>query len=309
MNQFNPAPILPAIAPGKTQTFGVIIRFQQQQREQRIHYEIQVTCKKQLGDGSFLFELNRDQVYINGKAPDTLIDQLADACGKILYPLQVAVTPDNRLFGIVNTADIQARWTTAKTQIAQYYQGSIADDTLQYMQLAVQNHRHVQAAILQDWFMAAYFLPRPKRNEAGTAWQLPLMPYCAPLAFTAYGNYTAPGENNDYHILEQTAECIDERGAEDLQRGYPTALSRHLTGRHTPVQATAHVTTRLYKNGTVQSITGTAQLALPGEEGQAVSLEIYHLSERDIQPAAVSLPDENAQKETGKRKFSFSLFR
>ncbi|RFM30008.1 hypothetical protein [Deminuibacter soli] len=305
-----PVPLPPLPAAGMPAcTYGVIIRISNNGNEQQVHYETQLNLLKRLPDSSLLYQLNRGQVYVNQQAPSTLMDQLADTCGKVLYPLQAVTTLSGDFFAVANTAAIAQRWEATQQHIQQYYNGSIAEDTLQYMQRATQSNAHLYESLRQDWLMAVYFACWRRQPGQTTPVYLPVIPYTTPVCFAATTSYIPPGSDTPYFTIEQTGEYADARSAEDLEQERPAAFSRLLYGKHTPVAGTMHYNCRLYDaTGIVQSITGETSISLPGSGTKTISLEMYHMPERD-QPALQTAAQEVHNDKPLKRRSLFSLFR
>lgn len=288
-------------------TYGVVLRFN---TKQSLHYEITVRFLKTLGDGSYLVELNRGQVYINEQAPATIVDQLADACGKVLYPLQLVVTPAGEWLAILNSSDIAQRWEAAREKITQYYQGPVVKDAVHYMNQAVNSRQHLHASLQQDWFAMLYFAGIHRYQLKESTSLLPVMPYCRPVSFAVSNEWTTAAEKDDYITLQQNGHCSDARCAEDLLKGHPVAIYEQLNGTGTPLQGQLNLQYQLYPSDfSIHAIQGNCRLTLVNGEEKEVEIAVYHLPEKDSSTLQDALAKEAQQKEQEKKKSRFSLFR
>jgi hypothetical protein len=292
--------------------YGVVFSFWQGERRQTVHFEIKLLCKKRMDDGRFLFEIQKEQVYINGAAPDNLVDSLADQCGKVLYPLQVIVSPGGRFVSVFNDKEIARRWQEEKPRITRYYKGRIAEKTVQYMDLAIASKPHLYQSLCNDWFMALYFSGSCFFTDQETDVYLPLVPYCKPVAYHVLNTMEPGTAESSYCTIHQTGQCADNRSVEDLLNANPVPLSGQLYGKHTPANGQLNITYKLYKHdGTIQSVTGTCSLQLQEKDPKYVEIQVYHLAERDtaLPHNRVSLLADEQEKDKVKRRSFFSLFK
>ena len=82
---------------GLNRTYGVLIRIEDtKQKSTQIHFEIEVSCIEQITNQTYLFELNKKQIYINEKAANGLNEEFAETCGAVFYPLQLLVNANNK---------------------------------------------------------------------------------------------------------------------------------------------------------------------------------------------------------------------
>ncbi|MGY0040475.1 hypothetical protein [Pedobacter sp. NJ-S-72] len=123
----------------------------------QVHYEIEVSWIRELNEASFLFELDKKQVYINNKAPDKIVDKLAEEMGKILYPLQIVTNKYGFLTGIANIGVVRERWLVQKKSIVQRYEGKISDDAIAAMDSSLSDLGGLIETIKKDWFIALLF--------------------------------------------------------------------------------------------------------------------------------------------------------
>jgi len=116
-NALPPGFSLPFYPLNLKRQYGLSFHIRQNGKEQKIYHELDVFCATSTQDGDFLFQLDKKQVYINNKAPDSLLDAMADRCGKLLYPLTVLVSRQGSFKNIANGAAIRQRWQDARPEL------------------------------------------------------------------------------------------------------------------------------------------------------------------------------------------------
>lgn len=295
-------------------TYGVMFTIGGGPQEQQVKYEMTVSCMRRLNAQQYLFSLEKGQVYIDDKIPEKLIDKLSESCGKIIYPLQVVIDQQGNFKAIQNAAEIRQRWQEVKPGLQQYYTGEIAESIFKYMDIAVEAPAHIYQSLCQDWFMALYFSGFYQEGsdimEREADLLLPVIPYTQPVAFHVMQK---PGE---YHtpsgcmVIQQKGACTDERSMEDLLKGNAVPLSRQLTGMHTPAKGAVQLEWKLYHlDYSINAITGSCTLQLPEDQVKNITIEIYHLKEKDVAAApVVPVLIEEEPTPAPKRKGLFSFF-
>ncbi len=142
-------------------TYGISLKFQEGNniRETQIHYKMDAIHLYANDDDTHILELCKQQIYINEKSPDSIMEELADKCGKVLYPLHIKVDANGQLLGITNQPMIKQRWELAKKQLAKEFTGKEVQLLLKNMTEVVNDLKKMTVAILEhDWFFL-YFLP------------------------------------------------------------------------------------------------------------------------------------------------------
>ncbi|SEW55898.1 hypothetical protein [Chitinophaga arvensicola] len=294
-------------------TYGVTYIVESLGAEQTISYEITLKGVKKIPGTGFLFDIDKAPVYINQQLPEKMIDKLVARCGKVLYPLQVTVNDNGQFIGVANAAQIAAAWEAEKPALLEYFTGSVTEEIVAYMDLAVSSPRHIYQSLCRDWFMALYFAdlyqPGSDIMERQLTTALPVMPYTAPVLFNIIQQPVQHQTDSGCLVLQQKGTCSDPRSVEDLSDEKEIPLSQQLYGIHTPLKGQVDITYKLYhKDYSINSVTG--RCSLPGKDGaeKNVTFSIYHLREKDKAPAPVMsilLPEET---DPGKKKSIFSFF-
>ncbi|CAC9974574.1 LysM peptidoglycan-binding domain-containing protein [Flavobacterium panici] len=110
--------------------YGTIIQYKENnQVKDKIHFTSQIEFLKRDGNFSIVkFQIN--QVYINNKEPELVIEKLADRISKALYPVLLRLNDKGEIENIVNIDEIQRRWDIIKPSILEYFKGGNEIDKL-----------------------------------------------------------------------------------------------------------------------------------------------------------------------------------
>src|SRR6218665_3899461 len=67
-----------------------------------------------------LFSIKRKSIYINHKAPDLTMEQIAEKAGSIFFPLEVETLANGNLKQICNMKEIKERWKMLRPEMLKY---------------------------------------------------------------------------------------------------------------------------------------------------------------------------------------------
>ncbi|QNK62208.1 hypothetical protein H7F33_16935 [Pedobacter sp. PAMC26386] len=271
-------------------TYGVVLKFS---AHYKVHYEIEVSYLRELEDGSFLFELDKKQVYINEKAPNKTIDKLADQMGKILYPLTVKTNKKGVLTEVANMEFIKQRWQQEKQKVIQGYEGEVVASGISAMELALGNDDRLTELVRKDWFLALFFSGiyglQAKDIKEPLPFRLPFIPYAPMVSYAITREITEKhGENKCFSIKYE-------------------GIVAELWGM-TKAKGTLNATFKLYhQDFTVRSITGDVSFIPIEEKEKNINFEIYHLAEKDksIKSTQDNQNDESTDKVEKKSFWNF----
>ena len=105
-----------------------------------------------------LFEINRESgIYINGSAPDTMMDELEVKTAEVLYPLKIVVDEFGKWIDIHNYNEIESRWVKVKSEILDYYEGEVADAYIEHTEYALENSETLLESLRSDYFLRSFF--------------------------------------------------------------------------------------------------------------------------------------------------------
>ena len=124
----------------------------------KIHYQVEIVYLRN-DSNKKIIELNRKQVYINNKQPETIIEQLADTISKTFFPIQVQVSSNGELENIENFEEIKGRWVSKKASLLDYYKGEIAEKIIAKTDNYFKNKYALMESLTENWFLNLFFKP------------------------------------------------------------------------------------------------------------------------------------------------------
>lgn len=147
-------------SPASAKDYGVVQTvFVNGEEQVKMHYEIKVTQQKSQ------VVITRKSVYINDQKPDTIVEQLADEIGRILYPLEMTLDETGALTSILNQQQILDKWLKLKPKLQRYYQGDEAERLLENVQNRIRSKSRLLQDIQSELFFQMYFLPLEKQDK------------------------------------------------------------------------------------------------------------------------------------------------
>lgn len=123
-----------------------------------LELEVSVEWLAEDKNGYHLFEINRGKdIYINAKAPDTVMEELDAKTAEILYPLKIVVDESGKWIDIFNYNDIVARWKHIKREILDYYESEVTENHIDAIEYALEYSETLLATLSSDYFLRAFF--------------------------------------------------------------------------------------------------------------------------------------------------------
>ncbi len=243
--------------------YGVVLKFN---NVTKIHFEIIIKSLPQQEDHLHFFEIDRQQVYVNDKAPDLLIDKLADDLGKILYPLNVVVNKEGFIIAISNLRDIQQRLEKEKERLHQYYIGEIAAAALSKTERIIANEKLLMNSLKNDWFLSVYFSGiyglKAFDFRMWNTLTLPVFPY-KPLTV-----FKIKREITEQHTEDKSFTIVYSGEVErfDQKENLGALLLKYDLS---------------HKDFLINAITGYVSLTTEMQTEKRIDIEIFHLREKD----------------------------
>lgn len=269
--QLNPFP--------KGKVYGVVMTFDV---GKKIQFKVRISCEKILDKGDFLFHVNREQVYINNKVPEQLIDKLADELGKYLYPLELGINREGHLVDVVNHAALIRSWEEHRAGTERYYQGAVAEKILRQFDQDIRRKEKLLQALREDWFFAVYFSgiyslkPYDFRNR--TAVDLPMEPGLAPTRYYLTREISRQSELAGMVLIDckgQVGDTGQANGGEaSLEKGQES--TQQVLQEQPGLKGDAWIRYRLYrKDFSIRSIVCESRLRGADGMDRQVQVEIY----------------------------------
>lgn len=142
------------------QEYGTIILYKENGRlTNKVHFTSQIEFLRRDHD-FFIVEYHINQVYINNKEPEMVIEQLADKTSKILYPIVMSLNMNGEIHEILNIDAIQQRWQNLKPSILEYYKGGdVITKLLSSFETIIKSAPLLKRNLMENPFYAIYFAP------------------------------------------------------------------------------------------------------------------------------------------------------
>jgi hypothetical protein len=199
-------------------------------------------------NGFHLLEINRGKdIYINAKAPDTVMEELDAKTAEILYPLKIVVDESGKWIDIFNYNEIVVRWKHIKREILDYYESEVTDNHIDAIEYALEDSDTLLATLSSDYFLRAFFngihvaytasfsledkisFPLEKSKEAVYTIEQKVSPYLDESGFIKveqkgdyvdtefnklYRHYQFKGNYNAVYYLNADTYCIEKLNLE-----------------------------------------------------------------------------------------------
>ncbi len=294
-------------------TYGVLLISENEQgKSTQIHYEIEIVCLKPVDNKNYIFEINKKQVFINQKAPNTVIEELADFCGKTLYPILLEVNKSGIPTAILNQLEIQRRWNKNKIIIEKSYTGNDVDFLLKNMEHTLLNIKNVKKLLLQrELFLNLFFKPiynTSSQEDNNVLLELPLLPYNDLTPFLTKKKYTNhPYKKEDIILTLKGNYLGDKNDNNTLYNTKTSVLNEKISTGYSTINY------QFYKESTVPDlISGSCVLDFLSGKRKTTTINIFHLKEKNPKTESerkkeeqITLENEPKPKKMKKKYFFF----
>lgn len=206
----------------KKVNYGVTYTITENDEVNTLSYQLSLECK-QTSKGHILYEINKQETYINNTEADLIADQLAEKVAQVLYPLKIIVNPEGKFTGIHNYEAIQKRWKTTRKNLEEYYQGEWSNKYLDLTEVTLQSEISLYNALCGDWFLSSFFAgifvnytPYFKFENTIT---FPILPNIPPIKYRVLQTTDEYLDEYGQLIVEQNGVLDDERAKADIENG------------------------------------------------------------------------------------------
>lgn len=169
-----------------------------------------------------LFSITRKSIYIDYKAPDLTMAQIAEKAGSIFFPLEVETLENGNLKQICNMKEIKERWKVLRPDMLNYYKGSTAKERINRIDHGMESKSAVQNRILGSLFYRLYFLPfRDYVEKIGNGFDLhlPFFPYKNKVKYQVAVTEQPVSSEAGKMIVELKGKLTDTRSFSDMKNG------------------------------------------------------------------------------------------
>jgi hypothetical protein len=106
----------------------------------------------------FIVQIDRTSItLLNNEEPELVIDELALATAKVIYPLQIILNYRGKFVGVNNYEEIVKRWEIVKENIRDNFESEQTENYIISTEATLQSKETLLASLKKDWFLNAYF--------------------------------------------------------------------------------------------------------------------------------------------------------
>lgn len=124
-----------------------------------ISYNVKVHYTKEYTKPYFFAEVIISNLLLNGKLPQTTMQNIALKCSKTIEKCVFQVNSKNEIIGLDNYKEILEKWRKTKDAIIQEYDGEIVDKYLILFEKSLVNETILLEKIKKNLFINQYFFP------------------------------------------------------------------------------------------------------------------------------------------------------
>ncbi|MCV9929313.1 hypothetical protein OIU83_16725 [Flavobacterium sp. LS1R49] len=251
--------------------------------KKQMHYEMEINFMQDRYANNCVFEINRKQIFIDNKAPDSKMEQIVDKAAQAMYPLRIKVKKNGEIEEILNSDVIGKRWLAIKEGLSKYYTGEIAFKVIDKIDAVLLDEDLLLESISQNWFFHLYFKPLyvayGEKLRCKFIWDSPVFGS----QFIKYGVVHTVAEHydtDDKININGDGIAIDERTLEEIRTGYDFPKNKLAGGDEEPVESTMNVDYKLYaEDRSIFSVIGTFETKIDENTQRKIQLELYHFPE------------------------------
>ncbi len=260
---------------GLNRTYGVIININDGKNKQtKVHYEIEITCEEEITDKTYLFVVNKKQVFVNEKPASTMNEEFAEQCAQAYFPLKLVVNTNGEYESIFNFKEIKQRWHRIEKKLKQVYKNELYSSQINQRSLFFETVGQLNRVLLEkDWFIQLFFKSN-LRGAKGVVSTLPIFVTGA-ILFKTNVIYKEHPKNTNKIIAQVKGVCIDDRTESDILKGNPPTEKKT-----SDVKGTLDFKYQLNSKGWIDSIVGDCKVVFASAKQRQVSLEVYNLKSK-----------------------------
>ncbi|KIO51846.1 LysM peptidoglycan-binding domain-containing protein [Flavobacterium hibernum] len=255
--------------------YGTIIQYKENNRvKDKIHFTSQIEFLKRDGNFSIVkFQIN--QVYINNKEPELVIEKLADRISKALYPVLLRLNDKGEIDNIINIDAIQRRWETIKPAILEYFRGNEVDKLIASFEKTIMSASLLKRSFDDHPFYQIYFAPIYQK-------------YTSDLSFSQTDSTLKTIQIIDEFQTSTSKICLRRKGLEQLFLNDSEDLEKDLNKSEFEIGKLEEENSSnidfLYKlhhdNNTIFSITGFINSRKNSDVVSTIEFETYERAKR-----------------------------
>ncbi|MBS7232179.1 hypothetical protein KHA90_14205 [Flavobacterium psychroterrae] len=249
----------------------------------QVHYEIEIAFLQDDHGRNSIFEINRNQVYVNNKTSDSKIKKIAERASQAIFPLRVKMKRNGKLEEILTMNAIKKRWIIAKEEILEGYKGETIYKIIHKIDTVFLDDDLLKESICRNWFFHLYFKPfyveYKEKLRCKFIWDSPIFGNQC-IKYGVVHTIQKDYDNDDKIIINADGIGIDERSIEEIMEGYDFPKNDFVDQSAEPVTSQMLVDYKLYKEDrSIFSVTGTFETKINQNKQHKIQVEIYHFAD------------------------------
>lgn len=257
--------------------------FQNNILKDQMHYEVEVNFLEDNSAHTCIFEIDRKQVYINNKVPDTKIQQIAEKASQAIFPLRIKMKANGEIEEILTSDAIKKRWFSTKEDLLKYYTGETVSKVVNKIEAVLLNDDLLKKSIYQNWFFHLYFKPfytdYTEKLKFKYIWDSPVFGHQS-IKYGVVHTLKEYYDPEDKININADGIAIDERTIEEIMEGYDFPKAQLAGEEAEPVESNMNVDYKLYQEDrSIFSVTGTFETKINENTQRKIQVEMYHFPE------------------------------
>ncbi|TWP31055.1 LysM domain-containing protein [Apibacter muscae] len=219
--------------PTAEQIYQVKIKFFEEGKENSLSYIIKILWLEKN-----TIKIHREELFIDGKEPNFLVDELATQISSVLYPMEFYLDAQGCFYKVKNLSQIKERWNQLKPQIEKLYKGNCVTKYLYNFQKILFQPYLFNKAMKQEVFLTAYFTHLyGQYNTRGEVEEMlirfPVIPTLAPVQYVIKNRIEWLEEAKQKLIkIERKGELADPRSLNNFLNAMDIPLKKDTTNEH-----------------------------------------------------------------------------
>lgn len=203
--------------------YGCMLEIQTEKASHQLRYKQRFESVGGKHQNKHVFRITRfEEVWINDKAPDGLLQTLAHEASKVLYPLEVECRLTGAFKKVSNFKEIKKRWAKKEKALLEKYRSKDAIKYIELMDRAFAFEESFQKKMESNYFLALYFKPIFQYYTAffnfENTFTFPLLGSKEPVQFKVQQSIDEQALYQNEYRVHMVGEIEDDRSLADLEQ-------------------------------------------------------------------------------------------
>ena len=205
--------------------YGCMIEFQSDESSNILRYKQQFEYLGERSGQNYLFRITRfEDIYINDRKPDSLLQELGHEVSKILYPLDIECKFTGDFKTVTNFSIIQERWLVKKNKLLSKYSDESVLKYIEKVSFSLAFEERLLAKLKSDYFLSVYFKPIFIYYTAflnfETNLSFPVLGLSKPVNFKVNQSIDEKRLKQNEYRIHINGQIDDERSLADLEQKF-----------------------------------------------------------------------------------------